>query len=245
MAHIRDSDSFVIAERGRFPLGYAVVPRRKPTPPKTVPHSESVERAITFIRDALDSGAISQRALAEEMQCSQGRVGKILTMRTKLRLEDLEAMARVAKVTLVELVRERGREFVADLTPTELAWLHTIRQLTTVIQAHLFALSKELAHTKSSGKIPKRASGNALHGATSSVRVTPFPTEAVSHGGDRSISDSELRAELTRLHEENQHLIALVKAFIKTNTPSVETAEDHRSAASTGTHETRNGGMGD
>lgn len=85
------------------------------------------------LREALYQRQISQRKLAAQLEAdtgdtwTQSRLHKVLTGRVELRLDDLARIAAAAGLSLVDLVREPGRELVADLTPTELRLIHALR----------------------------------------------------------------------------------------------------------------------
>ena len=88
----------------------------------------AAERAIQRIRDEMHARNITQRDLADRMRCSQGRIAKILKGQVELRLNDIEELARLVGITLVEAIRDRGLEFYAELTPTEVRMLEWLRQ---------------------------------------------------------------------------------------------------------------------
>lgn len=91
------------------------------------------QRVRTRLRDELGHLKISQRVTAERLTTqtgelwTQSKVHKILTGQVQLLVDDMELLAGIVGVTLVELTREPGREFVADLTPSELRLLNAIR----------------------------------------------------------------------------------------------------------------------
>jgi transcriptional regulator with XRE-family HTH domain len=88
----------------------------------------ATSRALARIRDAMKAQGVSQRALAERLNCSQGRVAKILKGRIRLTVEDLEEVAAAVGLQLVETIRNRGVEFFAELTPTELRVIELMRE---------------------------------------------------------------------------------------------------------------------
>lgn len=85
------------------------------------------------LREGIRARGLTQQQLCERLTERTGerwliqRLSKILTGRNELKIDDFVAMADAAGVSMVELVREPGREFVADLTPSELLVLHAIR----------------------------------------------------------------------------------------------------------------------
>ena len=85
------------------------------------------------LRDLLQQRGVSQTELTRRLTRATGdewlidHVSKLLRGEIRLRVEDVLVMCEVADLSLVELFREPGREFVADLTPTELRLLHALR----------------------------------------------------------------------------------------------------------------------
>lgn len=71
---------------------------------------------------------ITQADIADSLGCSQGRVAKMLKGTTNLRVNDLEQLAARVGISLSEAVRDRGLEFYAEMTPTELRVLERMRQ---------------------------------------------------------------------------------------------------------------------
>lgn len=90
---------------------------------------------------------ITQEELAERMHTSQSRLGKILRHGIRLRVDDLDLLARGVGIGLVETVRDRGMEFHAEMTPTELRVLERIRQRPDVLQALLTLLDVSVVPT--------------------------------------------------------------------------------------------------
>lgn len=93
------------------------------------------ETAILRIREEMRIRNLSQRELAERLKCSQGRVAKILNARVNLRVDDLAVLASAVGISLTEAVRDRGLEFHAEMTPTELRVLERLRQRPETLEA--------------------------------------------------------------------------------------------------------------
>lgn len=87
------------------------------------------ENARIRLREEMSRKHLSQREIAGLLDWSQSRVAKLLTGRVEMSLSDLEALCFALGVSPVEAVRDRGLEFCADMTPTELRVLERIRQL--------------------------------------------------------------------------------------------------------------------
>lgn len=100
-----------------------------------VRQSTAAARVRQRLRDEMDLRGISQRRLTELINSrvpdnwTQSKLGKVLTGRVELRVEDMDLIASALGISLVEVVRDRGLEFVAELTPTELRLLERLRAL--------------------------------------------------------------------------------------------------------------------
>lgn len=98
------------------------------------------ERAVLRIREEMTARNISQRDLADRLNCSQGRIAKMLNGHVELRLNDAEELAQAVGLTLVEVIRDRGLEFYAEMTPTEVRMLERLRQRPSAMQGVLYIL---------------------------------------------------------------------------------------------------------
>ena len=100
---------------------------------------EVSQRVRARVRDELAHRRISQRIAAERLSqftgetWTQSKVHKILTGQVQLLVDDLAAFARLLDLSLAEVMREPGREFVADLTPSELRLLEAVRDAPKMI----------------------------------------------------------------------------------------------------------------
>lgn len=85
------------------------------------------------VRDRLKEEAqkrkLSQRDLAGFLQWTLSKVSKKLNGYTMIDLNELEALCFAVGITPTEAVRDRGLEFCAEMTPTELRVLEQIRKL--------------------------------------------------------------------------------------------------------------------
>jgi len=86
------------------------------------------ERVVMRIREEMTERHISQRDIAETLKCSQGRVAKILNGGVNLRVNDVGVLAEAVGITVVEALRDRGLEFFAELTPSEVRILDRLRR---------------------------------------------------------------------------------------------------------------------
>lgn len=98
------------------------------------------ERAVLRIREEMTERKISQRALADRLKCSQGRVAKMLNGGVNLRLDDVGVLAEAVGITIVEAIRDRGLEFYAELTPSEVRILERLRRRPNALQGALLML---------------------------------------------------------------------------------------------------------
>lgn len=96
----------------------------------TVSAAERVRQKVIAL---MDERGYSQREMARRLERSQPWVAKVIRGPLKagqdVRLEDLDDVALALGVTAVELVRDHGLEFVANLTPSEMRMLQQIRKL--------------------------------------------------------------------------------------------------------------------
>jgi len=83
---------------------------------------------------------VSQRDLAEILNCSQGRVAKILNGGVMLRVNDLAILADAVGITVVEALRDRGFEFYAELTPSEVRVLERLRRRPNALRGVMMIL---------------------------------------------------------------------------------------------------------
>lgn len=88
----------------------------------------AADRALLRIREEMTERRITQRDLADTLRCSQGRIAKIMTGGVNLRVNDLEALAHAVGLSLAEAARDRGLEFYAEMTPTEVRLLEALRR---------------------------------------------------------------------------------------------------------------------
>jgi transcriptional regulator with XRE-family HTH domain len=86
-------------------------------------------RVCHRLREVMDEQGMSQRDLSRMLGCSQGRVAKLLSGATELRLDDLETICVALDIRPVEAVRDLGLEFFAELTPTQVRLFHRLGQL--------------------------------------------------------------------------------------------------------------------
>jgi len=110
------------------------------------------ERAVLRIREEMTERHVSQRDLAERLKCSQGRIAKILNGGVNLRLNDVAVLAQAVGISPVEAIRDRGVEFHAELTPSELRVLERLRRRPAALQGVMLLLDVSEAGPHRKGK---------------------------------------------------------------------------------------------
>lgn len=120
-------------------------------------------RALLRIREEMAVRNITQDDLAAALNCSQGRIAKILKGGTNLRVNDLDAIAQRCGIALSEAVRDRGLEFYAEMTPTELRLLEMMRQRPGLLQGVMMILRLQGAVREAPKGTPHRRVGRPLN----------------------------------------------------------------------------------
>lgn len=87
------------------------------------------ERVRQRLREEKSHRKLSERDIAGFVEWSQSKVAYKFSGRTPITLDELESLCFALGIQPTEAVRDRGLEFVADLTPTELRLLELIRHL--------------------------------------------------------------------------------------------------------------------
>lgn len=87
------------------------------------------ERARQAIRDAADKRKLSHRTLAGFLNWGFNKVTQKMTGRTPMTLNEFAALCFAVGIQPTEAVRDRGLEFCAEMTPTELRVLEHYRKL--------------------------------------------------------------------------------------------------------------------
>lgn len=72
---------------------------------------------------------LSQAKIARRLGWSQAKMSKVLNGKMDLTVDDLEAICLEVHLYTTEAVRDTGREFCAELTPSELQMLERFREL--------------------------------------------------------------------------------------------------------------------
>lgn len=99
------------------------------------------ERVRLVIREKMRERRLSQREVSDLLGgaangWSQSRVAKLLAGTRELDVDAMESLCFAVGVSVTEAVRDRGLEFCAEMTPTELRVLERVRALPpAVLQA--------------------------------------------------------------------------------------------------------------
>ena len=110
--------------------------------------SETVaDRVRARLKDEMTRQDLSQRDVAGMLKWPQSRVSKVLNGRIGLDVDDVAELCFALSISPVEAVRDHGLEFVADLTPSELRLLQTLRQLPPDVLAAVATLIRARLQT--------------------------------------------------------------------------------------------------
>lgn len=121
------------------------------------------QRAVLRIREEMTERKVSQRELAERLKCSQGRVAKMLTGGVQLRVNDLATLAAAVGISLVEAIRDRGLEFFAEMTPTEVRVLERLRRRPHMLEGVTILLELRGVQKPEPRVSKRRRPGRPLH----------------------------------------------------------------------------------
>lgn len=87
------------------------------------------ERVRERIREEADKRGLTYRDIAGFLHWSVSKVGKKMTGENEISLDEFESLCFAVSLSPTEAVRDRGLEFCADMTPTELRFLEHLRKL--------------------------------------------------------------------------------------------------------------------
>lgn len=98
------------------------------------------EQVRIRLREEMAVKDMSQRDVAGILTWSQSRVAHLLNGRVEMSIDDLAEFAQALGLSPTEVVRDRGMEFVAEMTPSEMRFLERLRQLTQLQRDGLMVL---------------------------------------------------------------------------------------------------------
>lgn len=121
------------------------------------------EQVRQRLRDEMSRKEMSQRDVAGILSWSQSRVAHLLTARVEMSVDDLSELSGAVGLTPTEVVRDRGMEFCAEMTPSEMRFLELLRQMTKVQRDGLMQVVQmaALGATEERRAAPKRAKKRA------------------------------------------------------------------------------------
>lgn len=120
------------------------------------------ERVRQRLREEAGKRKLSHRTLAAFLNWGQPKVTQKLTGRTPMTLNEFAALCFAVGLQPTEAVRDRGLEFSAEMTPTELRVLELFRQLPKAASEGLLTflqISPARSEIESRGLTKKRRSG--------------------------------------------------------------------------------------
>lgn len=113
------------------------------------------EQVRLRIREEMTRKKMSQRDVAGILDWSQSRVAHLLTGRVEMSVDDLAGFGFALSLQATELVRDRGLEFVAEMTPSELRIFERLRQATPEDRAAIVQLLR-VAQAEVRRALPKK-----------------------------------------------------------------------------------------
>lgn len=105
------------------------------------PMARPSEQVRILLREVMAKNDMSQRDVAGIVGWSQSKVAHILNGRVELNVDDLAEFCFGVGLSLTEAVRDRGMEFCAEMTPTELRFLELLRSMTQADRDAFFQLA--------------------------------------------------------------------------------------------------------
>lgn len=112
------------------PLSYDVNSLKSEHLSDTIPPVTLNDRVRHVFREEKKRRDLSERDLAGFLNWSQSKVAQKLSGRTPITLDEFEAFCFALSVSPAEAIRDRGLEFYAEMTPTELRVLEHFRRAT-------------------------------------------------------------------------------------------------------------------
>jgi transcriptional regulator with XRE-family HTH domain len=109
------------------------------------------DNARARIREEMERKKITVRELAQLLEWSPARTGHLLTGNTVLGVDEMAELCRGVGLSPVEAIRDRGLEFMADMTPTLFRIMERLKQLPAV-QVGLMEVLDVKAHTAPQGR---------------------------------------------------------------------------------------------
>lgn len=115
------------------------------------------EQVRILLREVMAKKDMSQRDVAGIVGWSQSKVAHILNGRVELNVDDLSEFCFGVGLSLTEAVRDRGMEFCAEMTPTEMRFLELLRSMTQADRDAFFQLAGAKVKTEPRRALPAKA----------------------------------------------------------------------------------------
>lgn len=123
------------------------------------------QRVLTRFREEMTRLELTQTDVSTFSGLSQSKISKIMHGVLELGLEDAGKLCAAVGLSLTEAVRDRGMEFCAEMTPTEMRFLELLRSMTQADRDAFFQLAGAKVKTE-----PRRALPSKVAKKRSSVR---------------------------------------------------------------------------
>jgi transcriptional regulator with XRE-family HTH domain len=123
------------------------------------------DRVRVRLKDEKVARKLSERDMAGIMGWSQSKVAQKFSGRTPITLDELEALCFALSILPSEAVRDRGLEFSAEMTPSELRLLEHFRHESDAMRE---AVATILRVRLKSGAVPDR-------------HASPLPVKKLKH----------------------------------------------------------------
>jgi transcriptional regulator with XRE-family HTH domain len=120
------------------------------------PMPQPSEHVRLRLREEMAKKDMSQRDVAGILGWSQSKVAHILNGRVELNVDDLAEFCFGVGLSLTEAVRDRGMEFCAEMTPTEMRFLELLRSMTQADRDAFFQLAGARMKTEQRRALPSK-----------------------------------------------------------------------------------------
>ncbi len=125
------------------------------------------QRILIRVREEMARQELSQRDIAAFTAISESKISKIMHGTVELSVEDADRLCRAVNLSPAEAVRDRGMEFCAEMTPTEMRLLELWRAMSKAdhdVYWYLMTTHTKAAPLESRRALPQRAVRKRLDG---------------------------------------------------------------------------------
>jgi transcriptional regulator with XRE-family HTH domain len=116
------------------------------------------QRFLTRVREEMARLELSQRDIAAFSGLSESKISKIMHGVLELGIEDAAKLCAAVSLSITEAVRDRGMEFCAEMTPTELRLLELWRKMSQPERDAYFQIMGGKVKLEGRRALPQRAS---------------------------------------------------------------------------------------